>query len=507
VIDKKNNLMLRLSGAAVLLNAIVFTLYLVFDPFGHSMAHGAVQKTAVLLWGQTILFVCPFICLAAGIFYYLRDHEHRYMPWINTLTLTFSSIGIISGSGGGVEFHFSIFMVIAAAAYYEQIRLIMMMTALFAVQHVAGFFAFPQLVFGSDEYPFLMLVIHAAFLLLTSGATMLQIRSKQKITRQLESEKQSKDDDIAALLDQVRVLSDRIGSTSITVSDKSAYNVEAFMEMRQAFSDVAKGLGDQATSVEQMDQNVQNIKETIEDVHHASEKMKTEAELTEQSVMRSYEKTHMLNEQMELIAQAVHAVANMMDTLKQSSVRAQDMTATIQHVADQTNLLALNASIEAARAGEHGKGFAVVATEIRKLANQSRDAADDIQSMMAAIYNESGQTAEQVAAGQLVVAQSASYVEAFAADFEHVKQTILRLLEFIRSMSQMMSQIKQDSITVNDEMSQISTVIEQGMASMEQLTAMCENQAQAAQEVDGEVKQLSQLSTSLREQFQRGEHG
>jgi len=88
-----------------------------------------------------------------------------------------------------------------------------------------------------------------------------------------------------------------------------------------------------------------------------------------------------------------------------------------------------------------------------------------------------------------------------------VKQTILRLLEFIRSMSQMMSQIKQDSITVNDEMSQISTVIEQGMASMEQLTAMCENQAQAAQEVDGEVKQLSQLSTSLREQFQRGEHG
>ncbi|WP_281888589.1 hypothetical protein [Paenibacillus sp. YYML68] len=72
-----------------------------------------------------------------------------------------------------MEFHFSIFMVVAAVAYYEQIRLVLLMTVLFAVQHVAGYFLIPQLVFGTSSYSFLMLCIHALFFILTSGATSL----------------------------------------------------------------------------------------------------------------------------------------------------------------------------------------------------------------------------------------------------------------------------------------------------------------------------------------------
>ena len=108
---------------------------------------------------------------------YQKQHDHRLVPLLNTLTLTFASMSIISGGGGTVEFHFSIFMVLAIVAYYENMKLIAIMTVLFALQHILGFFFLTELVFGAASYSFLMLVIHAVFLILTSGATSLQIHS------------------------------------------------------------------------------------------------------------------------------------------------------------------------------------------------------------------------------------------------------------------------------------------------------------------------------------------
>lgn len=72
---------------------------------------------------------------------------------------------------------------------------------------------------------------------------------------------------------------------------------------------------------------------------------------------------------------------------------------TVTNIADQTNLLALNAAIESARAGEHGRGFAVVAEEVRKLAEQSRLAVVDINTVLKKIQTESKTTIEVMNTG------------------------------------------------------------------------------------------------------------
>jgi len=502
--DKKNLLMLQISGAAVLLNVIVFAITRLLDPFRHGSGHGGhYEETAAIIGGQYVLCLAPVIVWAASVYNYLKDKQHLLLPWLNTLVLTLSSMAIISGSGGGVEFHFSIFMVIAAAAYYEEERLIFMMTALFAVQHLAGYFVTPQLVFGTDQYPFLMLVIHALFLVLTSGATVLQIRSKRKITTQLEEEKKLKDDSLMELIGQVQELSEHIRSTSTSVSGKSEENLRTNEEMRQAFAEVAGGLGNQVAAIERMETNLQGMNGSIQSALTSTDELKISAVETGEAMEAGRLKVNELQEHNRLILGTVAGSLAAIGSLKQSAERARSMSGMIQEVANQTGLLALNASIEAARAGEHGRGFAVVASEIRKLAEQSRIAAQEIQAMMNAVHEESEANYAQSEQGQQIIRRSAEHVEAFAADFSQMQQLIERLLDFIATMSRTMDGMRHESASFTGDMNEIATVIEQGLASLEQLTAMVDQQVDSAGEIDAELSDLSGLSFRLQEQFAR----
>ncbi|WP_371850851.1 MULTISPECIES: methyl-accepting chemotaxis protein [Pseudomonas] len=91
---------------------------------------------------------------------------------------------------------------------------------------------------------------------------------------------------------------------------------------------------------------------------------------------------------LEQIASSLNTTATVIDTLGQRSQEIGGIVSVITSIADQTNLLALNAAIEAARAGEQGRGFAVVADEVRNLAGRTREATDEISSMIASIQSE-----------------------------------------------------------------------------------------------------------------------
>lgn len=91
------------------------------------------------------------LLLAMSTILYKRNPNHDMLPTVLTLSNTFASMAIIAMGNGMVEYHFSIFMVLAMIAFLGSVRMIVVSTILFAVHHFAGYFLFPELICGTHD--------------------------------------------------------------------------------------------------------------------------------------------------------------------------------------------------------------------------------------------------------------------------------------------------------------------------------------------------------------------
>jgi len=507
--DQKNRLMLLLAAAAAALSALIYGLAQVFHVIGGSEGHGHgdmashVPTAGWISSSILLLAILPFVTLAAAIYTFIANRNHQMLPWLNTLTLTLSSIAIISGSGGGVEFHFSIFMVIAALAYYENVKLITLMTVLFAIQHLVGFFWFPQIIFGTNSYPVLMLTIHALFLLLTSGATILQIRSKHRITQTLEQDKAAKEERLVDLISRVRELSTSIQLTTDIVAEKSQMHIAANAEMRKSFDEVTARLDSQHHSVGMAEIKLNEMGSIVYHGMEASDTLKENAEQTEQIMGESDLLVQEIGLKQQEIEKAIQALSESMATTRKSASEAQERLAAIETIADQTALLSLNASIEAARAGEHGRGFAIVASEIRKLAQQSRTVSDEMKLMIADIHRETVDNYRNMEQGRDLVKNSTLHLAQFQGRFVHVQNHIIQTIRFVRLMNEQMVGMSQGSAVITDGMKDIMTAVHHNRLALEQLTAASQSQTESAVRVDEEIRQLRGLTQNLEQDLNR----
>ncbi|KRP47293.1 Methyl-accepting chemotaxis protein [Pseudomonas libanensis] len=192
---------------------------------------------------------------------------------------------------------------------------------------------------------------------------------------------------------------------------------------------------------------------------------------------------------LEHIATALNSTAAVINTLGQRSQEIGGIVGVITAIAEQTNLLALNAAIEAARAGEQGRGFAVVADEVRNLASRTRQATDEISTMIQSIQQETGNAISTMEHGNVLMQEGLSRNAAVAS-------ALARIDEQSRSAGQQFAAIT----TATQEQSSTATLLSSNLQSIALANS---EQREVVSNLAVTAKELETLAAGLRQEVDR----
>lgn len=226
---------------------------------------------------------------------------------------------------------------------------------------------------------------------LKKGVDFAKEVAKGNLHAQIDIEQK---DEIGNLADALRQMLEKLRSVISAVQDGTAAIATASEQISSNASTIAQGANEQASSVEEVSASMEEMVSSIE----------TNTDSARQTEKISLNAAKGLKEGAEVTAEAVQLIR-----------RIAEKITIINEIANKTNILALNAAVEAARAGEHGKGFAVVAAEVRKLAEGSKAAAQEIEGLSAQGVSVSDRAGQKLRELVPEVERTAALVQEIAA--------------------------------------------------------------------------------------------
>lgn len=261
---------------------------------------------------------------------------------------------------------------------------------------------------------------------------------------------------------QVRDLVGQIMEKAHTVAGSAG-------QLTASAQQTAAGANESSAAMSQISSTVERVSANINQIKAASDSASGFAAKGAEGISR-------FTGQMQIIAGSAGEAAAVIDGFSVKSREIGQIVELITDIAEQTNLLALNAAIEAARAGEQGRGFAVVAEEVRKLAEQSADAAKEIYGLVNAIQLESQKAVDIMAQGGKNVAEGDKVVQEVGQNFKDIIGAVQGL---------------------NGQISEVATAAGQMASGIQVAVASTEEQTASMEEVSASAESLNNLAADL----------
>ncbi|MDD3022784.1 MAG: methyl-accepting chemotaxis protein, partial [Syntrophomonadaceae bacterium] len=302
---------------------------------------------------------------------------------------------------------------------------------------------------------------------------------------------------ISELISKTHNLTNNVGEASNVLLKNSEMSASLMQDMTMKASDMNETAFNQAGLTNQSKAVIGEMTVVIQQVAENSQAVSISTLAANAKAQEGEKQVEKAIMQIGIISNTVNSTAKIVQGLGEKSQEINQIVDLITKISNQTNLLALNAAIEAARAGEQGKGFAVVAEEVRKLAEESGEAAKRIAGLIKEVQNEANHAVRAMEEGTAEVANGTEVVASAGEAFEHIIQAIGLVSEQIQEMSAASQQMAASAEMALESIEKTSASAESNVSHTQAISQVAEEQMAVVEEVNASVEKLNSVVNEL----------